>query len=54
MHHYGIKIARCVYNTCRICNCFTLSCYGNVLMYCNIYLHVEMTAKIYIILELAS
>ena len=31
MRHHGFEIARRVYDTCKICNCFTL--YADVLMY---------------------
>ena len=33
MRHHGFEIARRVYDTCKICNCFTLSRYADVLMY---------------------
>ena len=37
MRHHGFKMARRVSDTYEMCNCFTLSCYTNVLIYRNIY-----------------
>ena len=32
MRHHGFKMARRVSDTYAMCNCFTLSCYTNVLI----------------------
>ena len=37
MRHHGFKMARRVSDTYAMCNCFTLSCYTNVLFYRNIH-----------------
>ena len=37
IYHHDFKLARRIYDTRRICYCFTLSCYANVLMYRNIH-----------------
>ena len=37
MRHHGFKMVRRVSDTYKLCNCFTLSCYTNVLIYCNIH-----------------
>ena len=37
MRHHGFKMARRVADTYEMCNCFTLSCYTNVLIYRNIH-----------------
>ena len=37
MRHHGFKMARRVSDTYKMCNCFTLSCYTNVLFYRNIH-----------------
>ena len=37
MRHHGYKMARRVSDTYKICNCFILSCYTNVLIYRNVH-----------------
>ena len=37
MRHHGFNMARRVSDTYEMCNCFTLSCYTNVLIYRNIH-----------------
>ena len=37
MRHHGFKMARRVSDTYGMCNCFTLSCYTNVLIYRSIH-----------------
>ena len=36
MHHHGFKMARRVSDNYEMCNCFTLSCFTNILLYRNI------------------
>ena len=42
MRHHGFKMARRVSDTYEMCNCFTLSCYTNVLIYCNIHFSIYL------------
>ena len=37
MRHHGFKMTRRVSGSYEMCNCFTLSCYTNVLIYRNIH-----------------